>query len=60
MKTTKFTYYNATMVTSAIMIFIAFETLTKPEVKVPMEHVGFPNYFRIEWGLAKLVGAVLI
>ncbi len=42
------------------MLFIAFETLTKPEVKESMAHLGFPDYFRIELGIAKIMGAVFL
>ncbi|MEO5911598.1 MAG: DoxX family protein [Pelobium sp.] len=60
MKATKITYYVTTGIISVMMLFIAFETLTKPEVKVSMAHLGFPDYFRIELGIAKIIGAVLI
>lgn len=60
MKAAKITYYVTTGIISAMMIYIAFETLTKPEVKVSMAHLGFPDYFRIELGIAKLIGAVLL
>lgn len=60
MKTTKITYYLTTSIISMMMLFIAFETITKPEVKVSMAHLGFPDYFRIELGIAKLIGAVFI
>ena len=60
MKSTKIMYYVTTGIISAMMLFIAFETLTKPEVKVSMAHLGFPDYFRIELGIAKNIGAVLI
>ena len=43
-----------------MMLFIAYETLTKTEVKVSMAHLGFPDYFRIELGVAKIIGAILI
>ena len=56
----KITYYVTTGIISAMMLFIAFETLTKPEVKISMAHLGFPDYFRIELGIAKIIGAVLI
>ena len=56
----KITYYVTTAIISAMMLFIAFETLTKPEVKISMAHLGFPDYFRIELGIAKIIGAVLI
>lgn len=60
MKKTKITYYLSTGIISVMMLFIAFETLTKPEVKASMIHLGFPYYFRIQLGIAKIIGAVLI
>lgn len=60
MKTTKIIYYVTTAIISGMMLFIAFETLTKPEVKVSMAHLGFPDYFRIELGITKIIGAVFL
>lgn len=60
MKRTKITYYVTTGIISAMMIFIGFETLLKPEVKVSMQHLGFPDYFRIELGITKFIGAVFL
>tara|TARA_R110002020_G_scaffold164632_3_gene351450 strand:- start:272 stop:643 length:372 start_codon:yes stop_codon:yes gene_type:complete len=60
MKKKTFIYYITTGIISVMMLFIAFETLTTPEVKVSMAHLGFPDYFRIELGFAKIIGAVLI
>lgn len=60
MKITKIIYYLTTGILSAMMLFIAFETLTKPEVKVSMAHLGFPDYFRIELGITKIIGAILL
>ncbi len=61
MKATKITYYVTTGIISAMMIFIGFETLFKPEVKESMAHLGLPaDYFRIELGVTKLIGAILI
>ncbi|PTS95498.1 DoxX family protein [Flavobacterium sp. HMWF030] len=60
MKTIKITYYVTTAIISGMMLFIAFETLTKPEVKVSMAHLGFPDYFRIELGIAKIIGALFL
>jgi len=60
MKTIKITYYVTTGIISIMMLFIAFETLTMAEVKESMEHLGFPDYFRIELGITKIIGAILI
>ena len=60
MKVRKTIYYTTTAIISLMMLFIAFETLTKPEVKKSMAHLGFPDYFRIELGIAKIIGAVFL
>jgi len=60
MKTPKIVYYLTTGIISGMMLFIAFETLTKPEVKISMAHLGFPDYFRIELGIAKILGAIFL
>ncbi|WP_130736676.1 DoxX family protein [Flavobacterium sp. J27] len=60
MKRTKITYYVTTGIISAMMLFIGFETLLKPEVKVSMQHLGFPDYFRIELGITKFIGAIML
>ncbi|RWY51615.1 DoxX family protein [Mucilaginibacter gilvus] len=60
MKATKITYYVTTGIISVMMAYIAFETLTKPEVKVSMAHLGFPDYFRIELGISKIIGVILL
>lgn len=60
MKTTKIIYYVTTAIISGMMLFIAFETLTKPEVKVSMAHLGFPDYFRVELGISKIISAVFL
>ena len=60
MKTIKIVYYISTGIISLMMLFIAFETLTMAAVKESMQHLGFPDYFRIELGISKIVGAILI
>ncbi len=61
MKATKITYYVTTGIISAMMIFIGFETLLKSEVRDSMAHLGLPaDYFRVELGVAKLIGAIMI
>ncbi|MBA9079677.1 MULTISPECIES: DoxX family protein [Rufibacter] len=60
MNKTKITYYATTGIITVMMLFIAYETLTKPEVKVSMANLGFPDYFRIELGITKLIGVVFL
>src|SRR5947209_124370 len=42
------------------MGFTAYAQFTFPEVKQAFEHLGFPDYFRIELGLAKLIGIAVL
>jgi hypothetical protein len=42
------------------MSFTAYAELALPQVAQAFAHLGFPDYFRIELSLAKLVGVVLL
>jgi len=43
-----------------MMSFSAFLYITKPEMKEGFHQMGFPDYFRIELAIAKLLGAVVL
>lgn len=43
-----------------MMVNSAFMYVTKPEMKQGFEHLGFPDYFRIELAVFKVIGAVLL
>ena len=45
---------------SAAMAFSTYAYLTKPELVLAFEHLGFPDYFRIELAIAKLIAAIAI
>ena len=60
MKATKITYYISTGLISVAMAFSTFAYLTKPELKQAFQHLGFPDYFRIELAIAKLLAAIAI
>ncbi len=60
MKATKITYYITTGLMSFAMAFSTYAYLTKPELKQAFEHLGFPNYFRIELAIAKLLAAIAL
>lgn len=60
MRTTKITYWTATIIISLMMVFSAYSYLTNPEIKQAFVHLGFPDYFRIELAIAKILGAVLL
>jgi hypothetical protein len=40
--------------------FTAYAQLRLPQVAAAFAHLGFPDYFRVELSLAKLVGVVLL
>ncbi len=60
MKTTKITYWTSTAGVALMMTFSAFSYFTNPMVKEGFQHLGFPDYFRVELAMAKLIGAVLL
>lgn len=60
MKATKITYYVTTGLISFAMAFSTFAYLTNPALKDAFQHLGFPDYFRIELGIAKGLAAIAI
>lgn len=60
MKNVKRLYWAATGLTAGLVAFSGFEALLLAPVMASYAHLGFPNYFRVELGLAKLVGLVLL
>ena len=42
------------------MGFTAYAQLTLPQVAEAFRHLGFPDYFRVELSLAKLLGVVVL
>jgi DoxX-like family len=60
MKTTKITYWAATAIVSVMMTYSAYAYLVHPAIAQAFHHLGFPDYFRIELAIAKLIGAVIL
>ena len=60
MKSIKITYWITTVIVAGMMALSAFFYFTKPELIQAFRHLGFPDYFRIELAVAKLIGAVLL
>jgi len=60
MKATRITYYITTALMSFAMLFSTYAYLTKPELKQAFEHLGFPDYFRIELAIAKGIAAIAL
>ena len=60
MKTLKISYWATTGVVGLMMAYSAFSYLTNPDMKQAFHEIGFPDYFRVELAVAKLIGVVLL
>ena len=56
----KLIYWISTGLISLMMLFSGYAYFTDPEVTAGFNHLGFPAYFRIELGVAKIIGALLL
>ena len=57
MKKDKIIYWTTTGIVAAMMVFSAYGYFTNQEMKGAFVHLGFPDYFRIELGVMKILGA---
>jgi hypothetical protein len=53
-------YWIVTVLFCLQMSFTAWAQLSLPEVAQAFTHLGFPDYFRVELSLAKLLGVLLL
>jgi hypothetical protein len=60
MKKDKIIYWVSTGLIGAMMIFSGYSYFTNPQMADAFKHVGFPDFFRIELGSAKLLGAFVL
>jgi hypothetical protein len=60
MKINKIVYWATTGVITAMMLFSAFGYFTNPDMKAAFVHLGFPDYFRVELGILKVLGAFIL
>jgi hypothetical protein len=60
MKTTKILYWVVTGVFALMMTYSDFLYLTSEEMKHGFTQLGFPQFFRVELGIAKLLGSVAL
>jgi uncharacterized membrane protein YtjA (UPF0391 family) len=60
MKRTNIIYWVVTALLALQTIAAGIMYFTNPEVATGFAHLGFPDYFRQELGIAKLIGAVVI
>ena len=59
-KTTTILYWIVTALFCLQMSFTAYAQLRLPQVAEAFTHLGFPDYFRVELALAKLLGVALL
>jgi hypothetical protein len=60
MKKNKIIYWISTGIITAMMLFSAIAYFTSPDMKATFVHLGFPSYFRIELGISKILGALVL
>ncbi len=60
MNKNKIIYWISTGIISAMMLFSAYNYFTNPDMKAAFAHTGFPDFFRVELGIAKIVGVIAL
>ena len=60
MKATKITYWITTAIVALMMLYSASAYLTQPAMVAAFHHLGYPDYFRIELAIGKIIGAILL
>lgn len=60
MKKDKIIYWVSTGVISAMILFSGYSYFTNPQIVEGFKHMGFPDFFRVELGIAKIIGALIL
>ena len=60
MKQDNLIYWISTGLFCAMMLMSGFGYLTSPDMKAAFVHVGLPDWFREELGVAKILGAIAL
>jgi DoxX-like family len=60
MKKDKIIYWVSTGLFGAMMLFSGYSYFTNPQMADAFKHLGFPDYFRVELGSAKILGALVL
>lgn len=60
MKKEKIIFWITTGIFSLMMLFSAYKYLTADEMKAAFDYLGFPDYFRIELAVAKILGVLAL
>jgi len=60
MKAIKITYWATTAIVAVMMAYSAYAYLTQDAMRMAFQHLGYPDYFRVELAVFKIIGAVLL
>lgn len=60
MKTIRIIYWASTGIIAAMMLFSGISYLTNEELKAAISGLGFPDFFRVELAIAKIIGAIVL
>ena len=60
MKTTKIVYWASTAIVSIMMLYSAYAYLTQDAMTQAFHHLGYPDYFRVELAIGKVLGTILL
>ena len=60
MNAKKITYWLTTGLVAIGMLASFFNYMFNPAIKIGYAHIGFPDWFRVELGVAKLLGAIAL
>jgi hypothetical protein len=60
MKKDQLVFWITTGILAVMMLFSAYNYFTNADIKGAFTHLGFPDYFRLELGTAKALGAILL
>lgn len=53
-------YWVTTGLFGVMMLFSGYNYFSNPEMLEAFKHVGFPDFFRVELGAAKIIGALAL
>ena len=60
MKAIKITYWINTAIVGLMMFYSAYAYLTQDAMVQAFHHLGYPDYFRVELAIGKVLGAILL
>jgi len=60
MKAIKTPYWISTIILCLFMAFSAFLYVTAPAMPANFHHLGFPDYFRVELAVGKIIGVIFL